>query len=144
MNDESLPTKQDLLEFLDSQALCVVSTIGDNGYPNAASVAYSNNDSLEFVIGTSLLSRKAANIARNNKAAITVTDSEKRWTVQLEGNIRQLSSDEFANEYSEKHYRKLPFSLPFKDIPDQANFVIIPVHLKLTDASKKPWQVTEF
>jgi general stress protein 26 len=144
MNDDTKLTKQDLLDFLDSQVLCVISSNGENGYPNSATVAFSNNDNLEFVIGTSLKSRKAGNIANNKKVAMTITDADKRWTVQLEGDIRQLSAEEFEQKYSEKHYRKLPFSLPFKNIPDQANFMVTPVHLKLTDASKKPWQVIEF
>src|SRR5882757_11146095 len=143
MSDKQL-TKQDLYEFLDSQIVCTISTNGEDGYPNSATVAFSNNEDLEFVIGTSVRSRKANNIARDGKVAMTITDEKKRWTVQLEGDARRLFKDEFEEKYSEKHYRKLPFSLPFKDIPDQINFLIVPVHLKLTDASKKPWQVTEF
>ena len=141
---DSAPTKQDLLDFLDSQVMCVISSIGEDGFPNSASVAFSSNDNLEFVIGTSAKSRKAANFARDSKVAMTVTDADKRWTVQLEGNVSPLSWDEFESTYSEKHYRKLPFSLPFKDLPDQTNFRIVPLHLKLTEANKKPWVVTEF
>ena len=143
MNDTA-PTKQDLIEFLDSQILCVISSNGEVGYPNSATVAFSSNDNLELVIGTSSKSRKAANFARDNKVALTITDADRRWTVQLEGDVSPLSWEEFEANYSEKHYKKLPFSLPFKDLPDQTNFRIVPTHLKLTEANKKPWQVTEF
>lgn len=142
--DNSAPTKQDLIDFLDSQMLCVISSNGKDGYPNSATVAFSSNDDLELVIGTNLKSRKAANFARDNKVAMTITDAERRWTVQLEGDIEEVHWEEFEAKYSEKHYKKLPFSLPFKDIPDQTNFRITPVHIKLTEADKKPWVVTEF
>lgn len=142
--DKALPTHADLTEFLDNQVLCTISSIGEGGYPNAASVAFSSNDDLEFVVGTSTLSRKAANFARDSKVALTVTDAEKRWTVQLEGDVRPIDWDEFETKYSDKHYDKLPFSLPFKDLPDQTNYLIVPVHLKLTEADIIPWRVTEF
>lgn len=141
---DSAPTKQDLIDFLDSQMLCVISSIGEGGYPNSATVAFSSNDDLELVIGTNAKSRKAANFARDNKVAMTITDAERRWTVQLEGNVSPLSWEEFEAKYGEKHYKKLPFSLPFKDIPDQTNFRITPTRIKLTEANKKPWVVTEF
>ena len=142
--NESAPTKQDLIDFLDSQVLCVIASIGEAGYPNTATVAFSSNDDLEFIIGTSMKSRKAANFSHDNKVAMTITDADKRWTVQLEGDVSPISWEEFESNYSEKHYKKLPFSLPFKDLPDQSNFRIIPTHLKLTEANKKPWVVTEF
>lgn len=141
---DSIPSKQDLTDFLDSQMLCDISSIGEGGFPNSATVAFSSNDQLEFVIGTSTKSRKAANFERDSKVSMTITDAEKRWTVQLEGNVSELSWDDFEAKFSEKHYKKLPFSLPFKDLPDQTNFLIVPVHIKLTEANKKPWVVTEF
>lgn len=142
--DKPLPTHADLIHFLDSQVLCTVSSIGEGDYPNAASVAFSNNDELEFVIGTTVQSRKAANIARSNKVALTVTDGTKMWTVQLEGDAQEISWDEFDAKFSDKHYQKLPFARTFKDIPGQTNYVIKPVHLKLTEADIHPWRVTEF
>lgn len=132
-----------MLAFLESQMTCVISTNGESGYPNSATVAFSNNDSYEFVIGTNIHSRKAGNIERNGKVAMTITDVEKRWTVQLEGDIRKLDPEEFQEKYAEHHYAKLPFSLPFKDIPEQANYLIKPTHMKLTEADKKPWIVHE-
>ena len=141
--NEQVISKQDVLALLDTQLTCVVSTNGDDGYPNSATVAFSQNDIFEFVINTSRSSRKAGNIAKNNKVAITVTDTDARWTVQLEGDIRELPIDEFTENYSAKHYSKLPFTLPFKDIPDLSYFLVVPIHMKFTDASKQPWRVQE-
>lgn len=142
MGEITIDTKE-VIAFLESQVTCVISTNGEGGYPNSATVAFSNNDKYEFVIGTNIHSRKAANIEKNQKVAMTITDVEKRWTVQLEGDIRKLDPQEFSDNYAEHHYAKLPFSLPFKDIPEQANYLITPRHMKLTEANKHPWVVHE-
>lgn len=142
MNFEDI-TKQEVLDFLETQVTCTIATNGNGGYPNSATVAFSNNDKFEFVIGTNVHSRKAKNVETNSKVAMTITDVQKRWTLQLEGDIRKLDPQEFADNYGQHHYAKLPFSLPFKDIPDQANYLIVPVHMKLTEANKQPWVVHE-
>ncbi len=136
------PTVQQLYEWLDQQMLCVIASQGDDGYPNAATVAFSQSGDLRFVIITDKDSRKAANIARNSKVAVTITNEDQRYTLQFEGNAQQLTWDEFA-QYSEHHYKKLPFSLPFKDIPGQTPFVIVPTHMRFSDISVRPWELTE-
>lgn len=136
------PTKQQLYEWLDQQILCVIASQGAGGYPNTATVAFSQSDDLRFVIITDKDSRKAHNIAGNDKVAMTITNEDQRYTLQLEGNARQLTWDEFE-QYSEHHYKKLPFSLPFKDIPGQTPFVIEPVHMRFSDISVRPWELTD-
>ena len=136
------PTKTELYEWLDKQILCVVATQGDDGYPNGATVAFSQSSELQFVIITDNDSRKAANIRRDGKVALTITNEDDRYTLQLEGEAQQLSWDEFE-PYAEHHYKKLPFSLPFKDIPGQTPFLITPIRLRFGDVSVRPWEYTE-
>lgn len=136
------PTKDELYDWLDKQILCTIATIGEDTYPNAATVAFSQTKDLLFVIITDKDSRKANNIAHNNRVALTVTNQDDKYTLQLEGNARQLTWDEFAS-YSEHHYVKLPFSLPFKDIPGQTPFLITPIHMRFSDVSVRPWELTE-
>lgn len=136
------PNAKELYEWLDKQVLCTLASIGKNGYPNAATVAFSQTADMGFVIITDKDSRKAANISGNSKVAMVVTNSDDRYTLQLEGDARRLRWEEFE-EYSEYHYKKLPFSLPFKDIPGQTPYVIVPVHMRFTDASVRPWELTE-
>src|SRR6478735_3873250 len=93
------PSKEELCTWLDTQVLCVISSIGEGGYPNAASVAFSQTKDLKFLFITDGSSRKAGNIARDNKVALTITDSDDRFTVQLEGEAKPLTWDEFT-EYS--------------------------------------------
>ena len=138
------PEKLELGQWLDKQILCVIATHGQGGYPNSATVAFSQTEDFRFVIITDKDSRKAANIAANDKVAMTITNESDRYTLQLEGNARRLSWDEFQQDYAEHHYAKLPFSLPFKDIPGQTPFVITPVHMRFSDINVRPWELTEY
>ena len=137
------PSRSELYEWLDKQMLGVISTLGEDGYPNSATVAFSQDENMNFVIITDGESRKARNIARDGRAALTITNEDDRYTLQLEGDACQLAWDEFE-QYSEHHYQKLPFSLPFKDIPGQTPFVIVPTHMRFSDVSVRPWELTEY
>lgn len=136
------PTAAELYEWLDKQLLCTIATLGAEGFPNTATVAFSQTPDMTFVVITAADSRKARNIARDDRVAMTITNESERYTVQLEGYARQLTWDEFA-PYEEYHYQKLPFSLPFKDIPGQAPFLITPTRVRFSDVSVRPWLTTE-
>lgn len=105
-------------------------------------MAFSQSDDLQFVIITDKNSRKAGNLARDGKVALTITNQDDKYTLQLEGDARRLSWEEF-DPFAEHHYAKLPFSLPFKDIPGQTPFVIVPTHMRFSDVSVRPWELTE-
>lgn len=136
------PSKVELFDWLDKQILCTVATLGEGGYPNVATVAFSQSQDLQLVIITDKDSRKATNIARDQKVAVVITNEDERYTLQLEGSARQLSWGEFE-PYEVHHYKKLPFSLPFKDIPGQTPFLITPTHMRFSDVSVRPWELTE-
>jgi hypothetical protein len=137
------PTITELADFLWSQPLGVLSTVGPNGEPEAAAVAFSENDRLELVFGTADASRKALNIAEDTRVAFTVTDPDKRYTVQLKGIAHRLTDEEFA-ERADVHFAKLPASLPFRGLPGQAYFVVVPTFVKFSDCNPHPWEITEF
>lgn len=136
------PTKAELGAWLDAQVLCTIGTIDEEGYPNGATVAFSHDEALDFVIITDGSSRKAHNMRHDKKVSLTITNENDRYTVQLEGVARELSWREFA-PYEAHHYAKLPFSLPFKDIPGQVPFVITPVRVRFGDVSVRPWEFTD-
>jgi uncharacterized protein YhbP (UPF0306 family) len=138
-----IPTQAELSGWLDKQILCTIASQGDDGYPNVATVGFSSSKNLQFVIITDAHSRKAINIGRDSKVALVVTNQDDKYTLQLEGDARQLSWDEFQQDYADHHYAKLPFSLPFKDIPGQTPFVVTPIHMRFTDVNVKPWERTE-
>lgn len=137
------PTKSELYDWLDKHILCVISTIGEGGYPNSATVAFSQTEDLQFFIMTDEASRKAKNIERDSRVAMTITNEDDRYTVQLEGDAKIVSWDEFK-PYETRHFKKLPNSLPFRDLPGQTPILINPTHIRFSDVSVRPWGITEY
>lgn len=137
------PSRTQLSEFLRTQPLCVFSSIDATGRPQGATVGFSETTSGDFIIGTSGASRKSANVDSNPQVALTVTDAERRYTVQLEGEARKLTAEEFA-DYEENHYDQLPFLRRFKDAPGQVHILIRPSHIRFSDCSSHPWTLTEY
>lgn len=137
------PTKQEVVEFLGTQNLCVIATLAVDGRPQTATVAFSESPNLEIIIGTDINSRKSQNMQREGRVALTITDPENRMTVQIEGLALLITKESFAEKYSTRHYEKLPFSMPFKDIKEQVNFVITPTWVRFSDCRPYPWVTTE-
>lgn len=137
------PTPDQILEFLNTQQLCTFATLADDGRPQAATVAFSEHPNLELIVGTSVSSRKAANIARDGRVAITVTDPDKRYTVQYEGIGQGITQAELAH-YEAAHFAKQPGSLPFKDLPDQFYILVKPLFVRFSDCNPYPWRLTEY
>ncbi len=81
----------------------------------SATVAFSVTSNGELILGTSEASHKSQNVDHDNRVAVTVTDPDRRHTMQMQGTARKLSREEFEAEYAEEHYRQRPQSLPFKD-----------------------------
>ncbi len=143
-NEQGLqPTLGEVAAFLDTQQLGRIATLGPDGQPQIANVAFSQNDRLDLLIGTSELSRKARNIRHDSRVAFEATDSDKRYTVQFEGNARLLTHDELE-ERVPAHFEKLPGSLPFKDIQGQAYFLLEPTWVRFSDCTVYPWAASEF
>ena len=137
------PSRDQLSQFLRTQTTCTIATVGSDGTPNAATVAFSESADGQFIIGTSTSSRKAANIDNNQHVALVVTDIDKRYTVQAEGIARKLTPEEFA-PYANEHYNQLPSSRPYKDAPGQVDIIIKPSHIRFSDCSGYPWVTTDY
>lgn len=136
------PTKKELHEFLNTQKLCVISTLNESGAPQGATVAFSQTHELQFIVGTDVTSRKSQNMQREPRVAITITDPSVRYTVQTEGNARLLSDEEFT-QYSEHLFAKNPNSRKFKNIQGQVYFLITPHTIRFSDCNVFPYFVTE-
>jgi len=143
MTEGFAPDKSELSNWLDKQMTCVLASNGENGYPNAATVAFSCNDQLEFFFVTHELTHKAGNINRDSKIAMTITNTEDRYTLQLEGDAQRLTWEEFAVSQEAPHFKKLPFTSGFKDTPGYFPFRVIPTRLRFTDITVRPWRVSD-
>lgn len=137
------PSRVEVSEFLLTQSTCVFSTVDPMAAPQGATVAFSETKNGGYLIGTGISSRKATNIDGNPHVALTITDLEKRYTVQIEGLARKLTSEEFA-PFAGTHYDQLPASRPFKDAPGQVSILVTPSHVSFSDCSVYPWLKTEF
>lgn len=138
------PTREELNEFLKGQILCTLSTLDATGAPQGATVAFSVAETGEFIIGTSETSRKAQNVERDERVAVTVTDASERFTAQIQGLARKLTEAEFVAEYADEHYAQRPESLPFKDLPGQTHILVTPRMIRFSDCNPHPWMITEF
>lgn len=81
--------KADMLSYLRTHRLAVVSTVGPNGEPQSALVGIAVSALCEVVFDTVTDSRKHANLLRDPRASIVFSGPGEQ-TVQFEGAARQL------------------------------------------------------
>ncbi len=77
-------TRAGLVAFLRTERLGVVSTLGDDGAPQAAVVGLAVTDELELVFDAIVGSRKVRNLRRDPRIAVAIGWDRER-TAQLEG-----------------------------------------------------------
>lgn len=141
MTQEQLKAK--IKENLKYHNLCVISTIGANGFPESATVGFSEDEDLSLIFGTSKFSRKAQNIEDNYKVSVVIgVDPAKPQTVQLEGNARLLTDHELKR-CQDIHFEKNPHAKKLKDDPNQIYILVKPTWVRFTDITQSPWLVEE-
>jgi len=113
--------KDQAVKFLKEHNFCVVSSVNAVGKPESAFVAYTCNDKLEIVIGTSNLSRKFKNISNDPFVSIVVADMSGE--AQYEGQARIF--------YDKDEAMDLPGAKKYRDDPTQVWLRITPKWLRL-------------
>lgn len=127
-------------EFLGSQLFCVVSTIGDDGSPQSAFVAFSESDNLEVAFGTFVDSRKFRNVERDPRVSIVVSGDDK--TLQIEGVARVAMDDEEARVRAQ-HLAKNPSAKKYAYDSRESFVIVTPRWLRYTDFTTDPDTVEE-
>ena len=130
-----------ILAFLASQPHGVVSTVHADGSVESALVAFSETPELCVTFGTLEDTRKFANILREPRVALVVTDNE-HFQVQLEGRARITSGDEHER-CKQQHVAKNPKSAKYADAPGQRFIVVEPTWIRFTDRTTDPSLVEE-
>lgn len=98
----------ELLAYMRSHRLAVVSTLGGDGAPQAAYVGVATTDGLEIVFDTVSSSRKDANLLRDPRIAVTFSGPGEQ-TLQYEGLAFSVSTSEARDApYREAYYRAWP------------------------------------
>lgn len=134
--------KKRLYQFMNTKLHMVLSTVAADGSPESAVVGFGITADFQLIFGTSYTTRKARNIAGNNKvSAVIGWDAE--GTVQYQGTARQLQPDE-VDKYAEIYFSKNHHARAHKSNPDERYFLIEPEWIRFTDVAQNPWVVTEF
>jgi general stress protein 26 len=98
----------DLLIYVRSHKIAVVSTRTADGAPQGALVGFSATDSLELIFDTICDSRKHQNLLYDHRIAVTLSGPEEQ-TLQLEGIAHEVSVRAVDDAvYREAYYRTWP------------------------------------
>jgi uncharacterized pyridoxamine 5'-phosphate oxidase family protein len=83
--------KKKIYEFIKNKHLTVIATIdNDTNKPEAAVIAFSEQEDLKLIIGTSNLSRKYKNIQKNPHVSFVIGWDGREGTVQYEGIAQEI------------------------------------------------------
>lgn len=104
--DVKIPnTRYDVYEFLKSQTVCALGTSDSNRVPHVASVHFFVDDELIIYFSTASKGRKYTNITNHPVVAMSITDNNKKQTVQLTGRAEIVSDIELENKVLTKLWR---------------------------------------
>lgn len=121
----------DVKQFLELFKTCVISTVSQGGQPEAATVGFSVDDDFKIMIATNEKTRKAANLAVNNRVAFVVGFDGPR-TLQIEGMAVRVNLKE-AKDRIDLHFKKVPGAQKFAGELGQNYYLITPNWLRFTD-----------
>ena len=135
--------KLKILNFFKSHKLCVVSTIHTNANsPESAVVAFTENEDLEIIFGTSNKSRKYKNIQNNNKVSFVIGWDSETGSIQYEGEAVELSKED-STQYINKQIIKNASSEKYVEREDQRYFKVSPNWIRFIDNTANPPQTYE-
>lgn len=136
--------KEQALTFLRKYIFCVISTVTADGKPEAAFVGYRHSEDLEFLIGTSKLTRKYQNLQTNPHVAVVVADTTGE--VQYEGYAQEISQEEYDQLVASGQFEALPGIEKYRGDPNQVFFKISPTWLRfiLHGETDQVTEMTEF
>jgi uncharacterized protein YhbP (UPF0306 family) len=134
--DEALRSK--ILEVLRRHHMMTLATIRPDGYPQATTVNYINDD-LTLYFATDATSQKAGNIKLNNKVSVAIAseaqDFYKLRGLSMSGIATRIGEQKRAEELSLRLFQALPQSKRY--VPENpkrlAVYAITSVAIALVD-----------
>jgi pyridoxine/pyridoxamine 5'-phosphate oxidase len=133
--------KEYFYNFLNNHTLAVISSIYEQGTPQAAVVGFVQTKELELIIGTDNSSRKYKNLQTNPKVALVI-GWDNGETIQYEGSVRELSPEEIGLVRG-TYWAKSPHTERNNENPGERYFIVSPSWIRYTDLKAKPWIVKE-
>ena len=134
-------TKQDILDFIKSHRLAVVSTASKDGKPEAAIVEFGELDDLTIIIDTLTTSRKYKNLQTNKNVAIVI-GWDNDITVQIDATANELSGDDLSVA-KEAYFAKNSRAKKWETRPDIAYFAFKPKWIRYSNVGTEPWEIEE-
>lgn len=134
--DETL--RANILDVLNAHHIMTLATIRPDGYPQATTVNYVN-DNLTIYFATDPASQKSANIQLNSKVSIAIaSETENAYKLRglsLSGNANRVGERKRAQELCLRLFKKLPQvkRLAPEDPDDLAVYAVTPVAISLVD-----------
>ncbi len=135
-------TKEEVLQYIKTQTLAVVSTATPTGKPQAAVVEFGELDDLTIIIDTLATSRKYQNLQSNQQVAIVI-GWDQNITVQMDAIATELAGDELA-KCKEAYFAKNKRARRWEEYDDIAYFAFKPTWVRYSDVGQSPWVIEEF
>jgi general stress protein 26 len=132
-------------QFLHSQPLATLSTIGGGGTPESALVAFLELENFEIIFETFYDARKYANIGKNPAVAlVTGWDPHTHITFQYEGKASEIPEKE-TEAYIRLFLQKdTPCTETFLRNPKVRLFKITPTWLRYSDYTGEAPRIVEY
>lgn len=135
-------SRAEAYDFLRRQNLGVISTVSEQGIPEAALVNYGVTESLELILETLQSSRKYKNLYRNPHAALAMGLGKECLTCQYEGVVR-WPSDATLPGLLDVYFTARPEGLLHRGWPDLVYVVVKPSWIRISNYDLMNWNVRE-
>jgi general stress protein 26 len=132
---------EEVYEFMRSERLAVLATVGENMRPEAALMGFAVTPELEIVFDTVKSSRKYPNLKKNPQVA-WVIGCTTEVTVQYEGVAEELEGEELAN-YKKIYFATFPDGPARESWPGITYFVVRPKWVRYCDYEPKKSRIEE-
>ena len=134
-------TKAILREFIRNRGFAVISTISEDGGPEAALVNIAASEELELIFHTIETSRKCVNLRRNPRVAAVVGGWDGERTLQFEGMADEPQDHDL--ERLKSVYREMcPNAAAREGWPGLTYFRVHPKWVRFSNY-ERPWSVQE-
>ncbi len=138
---------QEIKDFLGQNRIAVVTILLPDGSPHGATVHYSHiNEPLEIYVSTDKNSKKcqALQTGESAKASCVIGFNEEEMkTMQMDGDITQITDAEELRRVDAIHYAKHPHAAKYKDAPERVTLKFIPIWWRYSDYKATPRQFIE-
>jgi pyridoxine/pyridoxamine 5'-phosphate oxidase len=135
-------TLDEIFTIARRERFLVVSTVNESGAPEAALMGFALTQANEIVFDTLASSRKAANLARNDAAALVI-GWEGGVSLQVEGVARRPAGEDLASA-KEAYFGQWPDGRARENWPDIAYVVVRPKWIRYSNYAAGPPVIEEF